>query len=123
MLYNICYMDNFNKLFSFILGLIVVVVFFAVLTGRINFNNKFIPLTSFNKTTPTPTKSKLNPDANLNKKVISSLEVANTQNTSSYKNNSSPVNLKTIPSTGSETMLLPFMFSGLLGGIFLRRKK
>jgi len=120
-------MDNFNKLFSFVLGLIVVVVFFAVLTGRINFKNKFVPLTSFNssnKTTPTPTKSAGN--SNLNKKIVSSLEVENQSLASSYKNYSSPSglnNLKSIPSTGSETFLLPLMFSGLIGGFSLRRKK
>ncbi len=116
-------MDNFNKLFSFILGLIVVVVFFAVLTGRINFKNKFIPLTGFNKTTPTPTVTKSVANSNLNKKIISSLEVDNQSNTSSYRNYSSQTNIKAIPSTGSETFLLPLMFSGFLGGIFLRRKK
>ena len=33
-------MDSFNKVISFVLGLVVVIVFFLVLTGKINFINK-----------------------------------------------------------------------------------
>jgi len=107
-------MDNFNKLFSFILGLIVVVVFFAVLTGKINFGGKFTPLSGFGKATPTPTKTIAV------KKTISSLEVENQTSGSSYKSYSTA---KTIPSTGSPTLLLPLIFSSLTGGLFLRKKK
>jgi len=108
-------MDNFNKLFSFILGLIVVVVFFAVLTGKINFSNKINPLSGFNKVTPTPTK--IVPS----QKVISTLEVEGQSGNLSYNNKSNLV--KTIPSTGVPTLLLPLMLSGLTGGLILRRKK
>jgi len=116
-------MDNFNKLFSFILGLIVVVVFFAVLTGVINFKNKFTPLIGF-KTTPTPTKTiTVN---NTNKKIISSLELENKSNNLTY-NNYSPTlktnNLQTIPKTGLPTFILPLLFSTLVGGVVLGGKK
>lgn len=47
-------MDQFNKAISFILGLVVVAVFIAIASGRINLKNK-LPL--FAKSTPTPALS------------------------------------------------------------------
>ena len=38
--YNKYYMDSFNKVISFVLGLVVVLVFFAVVTGKINLKAK-----------------------------------------------------------------------------------
>lgn len=37
-------MDSFNKIISFVLGLVVVLVFFAVITGRINFKNNSVKI-------------------------------------------------------------------------------
>jgi len=45
-------MGNFNKVLSFILGLVVVIVFVIVLSKRLNLQNKFIPFG--NNLTPTP---------------------------------------------------------------------
>ena len=50
-------MGNFNKVLSFILGLVVVIVFVIVLSKRLNLQSKFIPFG--NKTSPTPTITKL----------------------------------------------------------------
>lgn len=47
-------MGDFNKVLSFILGLIVVVVFFVVLSGRLNLSTKLLP-GSQTKITPTVT--------------------------------------------------------------------
>ncbi|PJA55225.1 hypothetical protein CO165_04710, partial [Candidatus Roizmanbacteria bacterium CG_4_9_14_3_um_filter_33_18] len=47
-------MDSFNKVISFVLGLIVVLVFFAVVTGKINLKSK-TSTTSTSKSTITPT--------------------------------------------------------------------
>ncbi len=98
-------MDNFNKVFSFILGLVVVIVFFAVLTGRIKLPSKkninTVPL--FIKTSPTPTP-------------ISKIDV-NQQRKKSYKvNNYQTTNTKTIPATGSPTIFLySLLVSALIG--------
>jgi hypothetical protein len=110
-------MDNFNKVLSFILGLVVVIVFFAVLTGRINLKKNFPFLSA--KTSPTP-QTKITPTP------VSTVTVSNTyptQSTTSY--NRYPTTSKTpstIPSTGSPTFLLPFFFSTLGVGIYLKKK-
>jgi len=110
-------MDNFNKVLSFILGLVVVIVFFAVLTGRINLKKNFRFLSA--KTSPTP-QTKITPTP------VSTVTISNTsstQSTTSYNRyqttNKTP---STIPSTGSPTFLLPFFFSTLGAGIYLKKK-
>jgi len=110
-------MDNFNKVLSFVLGLVVMIVFFAVITGRINFKNKFPFLSATTSITPqaqpTPTP-------------VSSVTVSNTSSSSSTSShnryqttNKTP---STIPSTGSPTLLLPFFFFTLGAGIYLKKK-
>ena len=52
-------MANFNKVLSFFLGLVVVVVFVIVLSNRLNISNKIIPFSNIKitkKVTPTPVK-------------------------------------------------------------------
>ena len=46
-------MESFNKVLYFILGLVVVLVFVIVFTGRLNLGKTFKPLAT--TTTPTPT--------------------------------------------------------------------
>ena len=100
-------MDNFNKIISFVLGLIVVIVFLLVITGKFNLKNKINILG--NKTvpslTPTPIITQVvnlpSPTAKVSAKVARA---------------------KTIPSTGSPTLLLPLFFSSLASGIYLRNK-
>ena len=112
--YNICYMDNFNKVLSFILGLVVVIVFFAVLTGRLSLRKGF-PFISTKATptakvevTPTPTP-------------VSSIVVSPT--TSIYQRYQTTTKTpSSIPSTGSPTLLLPFFISTLAAGFYLRKK-
>lgn len=105
-------MDNFNKVASFILGLVVVVVFIAILTGRINIGKKLSSLTA--KTTPTPTQ--------VQNKTVTVSTTGNTAKTSTYHSyeGSTPSN---IPSTGPETVLLPILFSGAGIGYFLKKIK
>ena len=120
-------MDSANKVISFVLGLVVVIVFLAVITGR--FKLKSIASLPFvSKTTPTPTVTSKG-------KIISSVTVpgTTTQNTgvssnpnSNYKpynTISNNGNLKSIPSTGEPTILLSIALSSLLGGIYLKKKK
>lgn len=47
-------MENFNKVLSFFLGLVVVIVFVIVLSNRLNLKDKFIPFQDA-KTKVTPT--------------------------------------------------------------------
>ena len=107
-------MDQFNKAISFFLGLIVVVVFLAVATGKINLKGKTLPFLKGATVTVTPTPT---------------AEVVGAQNkptptikqNSQYRTYSSSVNTaSTIPSTGPE-LLLPLVISTFFGGSFLRK--
>lgn len=103
-------MDSFNKIASFVLGLVVVIVFFAVVTGKIKLG-KYTP--SFaKKPTPSPSSS-----------VV--IENSNTKTGTVNKSNTSKTNLytttpKKIPSTGVETIFIPSLLISALGGSFLR---
>jgi len=106
-------MDNLNKTVSFVLGLVVVLVFLAVITGRLNLKNK-IPFLS-GKNTPTPTV-KITPTPT---KLVESNKEGSTYG--NYKMKQQEKAPTSIPSTGSPTILLPLLFSGLGGGFFLKR--
>lgn len=105
-------MDNLNKTVSFILGLVVVLVFLAIVTGRLNLKNK-LPIFS-GKVSPTPTV-KITPTPT---KLIESNKEGSTYGNYNMKQAKTPTS---IPSTGSPTILLPLLFSGLGGGFFLKR--
>ena len=119
-------MDSFNKVISFVLGLVVVLVFFAVVTGKINLKSKTSPSSPvqknsggffglFKSASPTPT---LIPTS-----TPSSITI-NTSGNNVYKQNnqtSQYSNAKSIPSTGLSTLFIPILFSGLVGGSFLRK--
>ncbi|MFH0979646.1 MAG: hypothetical protein V1803_01730 [Candidatus Roizmanbacteria bacterium] len=100
-------MEGLNKIVSFILGLVVVIVFFAVVTGKINLKNigKKSSLTTAVTTksiTPTP-------------KVVSSIKINPTNHPYSSSSPSS------IPSTGLPTLFIPTLLVGLFGGSKLRQ--
>lgn len=114
-------MGNFNKVLSFILGLVVVIVFVIVLSKRLNLQSKFIPFG--NNPTPTPKAKEVKELAKEEPEIkftepeeIKTQEVVvNTTNTVQ--------NIKSIPETGPSTSLL-YMYSSLGAlGIFLRRFK
>lgn len=105
-------MDSLNKTVSFVLGLVVVLVFLAVITGRLNLKNK-IPLLS-GKTSPTPTV-KITPTPT---KLVESNKEGSTYGNYKMKQTKTA---SSIPSTGSPTILLPLLFSGLGGGFFLKK--
>lgn len=126
--YNKYYMDSFNKVISFVLGLVVVLVFFAFVTGKINLKSKTTQTSKttltqknnggffgfFKSTTPTPTQKP--PLTTNNAGTISGNNI--------YKqNNQIPKSsdAKSIPSTGLPTLFIPMLLSGLVGGNFLRK--
>lgn len=102
-------MDGFNRIISFVLGLVVVIVFFAVVTGRINFKGGLPKLTG---ATATPTKSASTTPTPISKIVIP------TGSYGSYKNNGKATS---IPATGLPTLFVPSLIAGALGGAFLRK--
>lgn len=106
-------MDNLNKTISFVLGLVVVLVFFAVISGRLNLKSN-LPFIG-KSATPTPTQTQI-------KTTISGQNNQNPKEINSYKNSTVKTPL-TIPQTGSPTLLIPVLISGLGSGILLRRVK
>ncbi len=105
-------MDNLNKTVSFVLGLVVVLVFLAIITGRLNLKNK-IPLFS-GGVSPTPAVTK------------SPTSIPTPTGTTSGQNNTyGNYKMKQIPSvipaTGLPTFFLSLLFSGFGGGLFLRK--
>jgi len=105
-------MENLNKVFSFALGLVVVVVFLAIISGKIDLRRK-IPLLSGGATksvalSPTPTGIKTKPT------TYTSYKNKSTDNKNSVA--------KTIPATGSPTILLAAFFSLLSSGLYLKTK-
>jgi hypothetical protein len=120
-------MDNLNKIISFVLGLIVVVVFIAIVTGRFKLGTglKNIAKTKITPTvtatvTPTPTTTR--------KIVVITPSVQKSTNTYKTANGQVKVTqitgngVSTIPNTGAPTLLLPAAFSMLAAGSFLRKK-
>ncbi len=103
------------------LGLIVVVVFLAIVSGRIDLRRRFPQLFSRTRiasgVTPTPTP------------------MVESQQTNTYQTNTQENGLtkkttqtnyytpKTIPATGSPTILLPIIITGLGVGSYLRNRR
>jgi hypothetical protein len=132
-------MDSVNKVISFILGLIVVVVFIAIVTGKFKLGNNLKNLSKVKvsptvtvKTSPTPTSYKV---VNYNSgKTATPTPVKTTKQTNGYtstgyqaynSNAESKItannNLSTIPNTGAPTFLIPSALSMLAGGAFLKK--
>lgn len=112
-------MENFNKVLSFILGLVVVVVFVAVFSGRLNLTGKLAPFTKglTDRTTqisPTPTQS---PSVS----TQTSPEYNGYQTVSQNTNQTSAIT--SIPKTGSPAFLQPLLVSTTLLGLYLSRIK
>ncbi len=127
-------MDSFNKVISFILGLVVVLVFLAVITGKLNLKNKpSLTTASGSILTPTPVqknnggffgffKPSPSPTPTPAQKPFSVM--INTKENNIYKQNNQVIqypNAKSIPSTGLPTLFIPILLSGLVGGNLLRK--
>lgn len=99
-------MEGLNKIVSFILGLVVVIVFFAVVTKRIDLknigkkSNSAVTTVSVTPTPKTTSRIKINPTSHL------------------YSTSTPPAS---IPSTGLPTLFIPTLLAGLFGGNFLRK--
>lgn len=121
-------MEGFNKAVSFILGLVVVVVFVAVLTGRINLKNRIPSFTGgiFNRPTPTPTKIPvvIRPTVIFDHQNQTQNKPDNQENANyhQYQTNNTPPNTNTtnIPNTGPE-LFFPIVFSGLSLGLLCKK--
>jgi len=109
-------MEGFNKIISFVLGLVVVIVFFAVVTKKIDLKN----LGKTNKNTTATTKSVVSPTPVSSIKIDENPQV-NINNSNSYKTIGKTTSPKSIPSTGLPTIFIPLLFSGVIGGSLLKK--
>jgi hypothetical protein len=107
-------MEDFNKVISFVLGLIVVVVALVIITRRYDITKNLLPFSSTAKVSVTPTPTG---------KVVSEVTVSPKKTVENKTNNYQTQTPSTIPSTGSPTLLLPIFGSALLIGFNLRKKK
>ena len=117
-------MDSFNKVISFILGLVVVLVFVAVITGKLNLKSKSSS-TSAPKTTSFFNFGRVSPTPTPTQKPSSTIKVETGVNGNNvykqYNQTSKTSTAKSIPSTGLPTLFIPALLSGLIGGSFLRK--
>src|SRR3989338_2267789 len=112
-------MDSFNKVISFVLGLVVVLVFLAVITGKLNLKGK---TSSTSKSTLTPTSIQKNsggffglfkpasPTPTPTQKPSSTIKVETGINENNVYGSTTP---KSIPATGLPTLFIPLLLSGL----------
>lgn len=113
-------MAGLNRIIFLVLGLVAVVIFFAVLTGRINLKGRlptFSDGTKKETVTPTPTSE---PPSVSN---TGAKKTATPSQNQPYKTVNKTTALTTIPATGAPTVLLPITFSLLTAGLYLTRKK
>src|SRR3989344_3755651 len=115
-------MGNFNKVLSFILGLVVVIVFVIVLSKRLNLQSKFIPFG--NNPTPTPKVKEVKEIVKKEPEIkFTEPTEINTEEVVVNNENTNVKNIQSIPETGPSTSLL-YAYSTLGAlGIFLRRFK
>lgn len=102
-------MDALNKIVFLILGLVAVIILFAVVSGKIDLKNKF-PKFSDTQKKITPTIVK---EQNVLNNVKKSAVVKSTANASQTKS---------IPATGVETAFIPLSFVLMAAGFYLKRK-
>ena len=120
-------MEQFNKVISFVLGLVVVVIFIAVATGKINLKGKLLPsssgASSSKAVTPSPTRvptiTSTLKQTTLTYQTKGGIS-ASTDNTT-YHNYGSVGNVSTIPNTGPE-LLFPIATLAFMGGTFLHNR-
>lgn len=108
-------MESFNKIVSFILGLLVVVVLLAIISGRLDLKKRFLPSLKITNTTTTPSPFPTN-------KQVVERAVSPTPIKKTTYNRYQTTGASSIPNTGSPTLLLPIVFSSLLAGSYLRKK-
>lgn len=140
-------MENFNKVLSFVLGLVVVIVFVIVLSGRLNLRSGILGDRSQPKVTatvtPTPTQGekrsffsrlfsrRATPTPTQTVKVSptpivigqNNQPVPTTQTPTQTKGGVQTEKVTEIPATGLPSLILPLFGSSALLGIYLRKRK
>lgn len=103
-------MENFNRVLSFIIGFIVIIVIIAIIAGRLNLRERFANVTSSLRRTATIT-----PTPRISPYISVTPIVGNTRQptpTTTYYNGKQPTK---IPSTGP-TLFIPLALGALYVG-------
>lgn len=112
-------MDNFNKVVSFILGLVVVILILVIITGRLRITNRIASLTRGNAAvSPTPIKI---PGVNAPTPIVRP-SFTPTPTRRIQGNGATTQNIKEIPDTGAPTFILPAILLVMAAGVGLRKK-
>lgn len=126
-------MDNFNKVISFVLGLIVVIVLLVIITGRLNIRERFLSLVgkskpfAYSTVSPTPTQREKNL-AQLNTSITPTriptiTDVIDRVTPTPTRTVTLVPKITTIPRTGAPTILLALAPIALAAGTILRKTK
>lgn len=127
-------MDNFNRILSFIIGLVVVMIVVAIVANRLNMGRKVSTLSnSLKRSTPTPSPLENSPTTTgYNAKLSPTSTVVARQNITAtqtktgtaYTTKGGVPSSSTIPSTGASTLLIPLALGGsFLGGLLRKSGK
>ncbi|HLD26568.1 MAG TPA: hypothetical protein VJB63_01255 [Patescibacteria group bacterium] len=117
-------MEGLNRIIFLVLGLVAVVIFFAVLTGRINLKGK-LPTFSDGTTkvtiTPTasPAPSSTSSSSNENKNSPSTSK--NKPYNTNSKTNPTSKPITTIPATGISEFFFALVFVLLAIGVYMKK--
>lgn len=111
-------MDNVNKIISFVLGLIVVIIVLLLVTGRLGvFKGGQFFAARGSTTTPTPTKSATVTNKNVKVTPTPRRLAQNIVSVTPAQSGE----IKTIPSTGTPTGILFLSGVVFVGGLYLRK--
>lgn len=111
-------MDGVNRIISFILGLIVVIVSIAVITGKLNLQNRIRPFIT-RQTTQKPTPTKMASTSPTHKPTQTPTPIR------TLLENVKPAGIKkpgVIPETGTPTAIIPLLLAILIGGFFVKSR-
>lgn len=117
-------MEGLNRIIFLVLGLVAVVIFFAVLTGRINLKGKLPTLSGdTTKETITPTTSPSTVPSSQNKNNTNTSQNKPYTTPTSNKTSSNAKPLTTIPATGISEFFFALVFVLLAIGAYMKLTK
>lgn len=116
-------MGEGNRIISLLIGLFVVIVIFTVLASRVRFENGLPGLADLRgQTTPTPTALPTKTPIKAARIKTQKKTKATSRSDSGITKYTTATEVTEIPATGVPTLFLPVVISGLIGGIYLRKK-
>lgn len=107
-------MDNINKIISFTLGLIVVVIFLVIISGRLQIGKRFFTASRGSTTTGTPVQSNQEISATIT--ISPSQKVATQTITVSPSSTRSIGRVESIPNTGADETMAIMLISAAISG-------